>query len=124
MDILDRFFSPTINYLASNACNLHMLCLSTGNADGMGSIRNNELHRACAVLKVPLQQLKILNHPNLQDGFGQLWSHDLLTEIIEEEVTKHDIHTIITFDNYGVSGHCNHRDVHRGVLYVRLLLIP
>jgi N-acetylglucosaminylphosphatidylinositol deacetylase len=88
------FFSPTINYLASNACNLHMLCLSTGNADGMGSIRNNELHRACAVLKVPLQQLKILNHPNLQDGFGQLWSHDLLTEIIEEEVTKHDIHTV------------------------------
>jgi len=29
-----------------------------------------------------------------QDGFGQLWSHDLLTEIIEEEVTKHDIHTV------------------------------
>nr|GFA65259.1 probable N-acetylglucosaminyl-phosphatidylinositol de-N-acetylase isoform X1 [Tanacetum cinerariifolium] len=22
---------------------------------------------------------------------------------------------IITFDNYGVSGHCNHRDVHHGV---------
>jgi hypothetical protein len=22
---------------------------------------------------------------------------------------------IITFDNYGVSGHCNHRDVHYGV---------
>jgi N-acetylglucosaminylphosphatidylinositol deacetylase len=51
-----------------------------------------------------------------QDGFGQLWSHDLLTEIIEEEVTNHYIHTIITFDNYGVWGHCNHRDVHRGVL--------
>ncbi|CAD5319654.1 N-acetylglucosaminyl phosphatidylinositol deacetylase-related [Arabidopsis thaliana x Arabidopsis arenosa] len=110
------FFSPTINYFTSTACNLHILCFSTGNADGMGSIRDQELHRACAVLKVPLQQLKILDHPNLQDGFGQLWSHDLLTEIIEEEVTNHYIHTIITFDNYGVSGHCNHRDVHRGVL--------
>ncbi|CAA0372409.1 unnamed protein product [Arabidopsis thaliana] len=83
------FFSPTINYFTSTACNLHILCFSTGNADGMGSIRDQELHRACAVLKVPLQQLKILDHPNLQ---------------------------IITFDNYGVSGHCNHRDVHRGVL--------
>lgn len=29
-----------------------------------------------------------------QDGFGQVWSHDLLTEIIEEEVTKNDIHTV------------------------------
>jgi N-acetylglucosaminylphosphatidylinositol deacetylase len=60
------FFSPTINYFTSTACNLHILCFSTGNADGMGSIRDQELHRACAVLKVPLQQLKILDHPNLQ----------------------------------------------------------
>ncbi|CAN8279859.1 unnamed protein product [Cochlearia groenlandica] len=110
------FFSPTINYLASNGYNIHMLCLSTGNADGMGSIRKDEMHQACAVLRVPLQQVKILDHPNLQDGFGKVWSHNLLTEIIQEEVTNHDIHTIITFDNHGVSGHCNHRDVHRGVL--------
>ncbi|CAN6898681.1 unnamed protein product [Brassica oleracea] len=77
------FFSPTINYLTANAYNIHILCLST-----------DELHQACAVLRVPLQQLKIVDHPNLQDGFGQ----------------------IMTFDSYGVSGHCNHRDVHRGVV--------
>ncbi|KAJ4896123.1 N-acetylglucosaminylphosphatidylinositol de-N-acetylase family protein [Raphanus sativus] len=110
------FFSPTINYLTANAYNIHILCLSTGNADGMGSIRKEELHQACAVLRVPLQQLKMVDHPNLQDGFAQVWSHDLLTEIIGKEVNNHDIHTIITFDNYGVSGHCNHRDVHRGVV--------
>ncbi|XP_013591871.1 PREDICTED: probable N-acetylglucosaminyl-phosphatidylinositol de-N-acetylase isoform X1 [Brassica oleracea var. oleracea] len=143
------FFSPTINYLASSGYNLHMLCFSTGNADGMGSIRKDELHQACAVLRVlsklskkgsmiillvievkkvflliyisnvmqvPLEQLKVLDHPNLQDGFGQVWSHDLLAKVIGEEVSNHDIHTIITFDNYGVSGHCNHRDVHHGVL--------
>ncbi|CAA7060660.1 unnamed protein product [Microthlaspi erraticum] len=110
------FFSPTINHLSSNGYNLHVLCLSTGNADGMGRIRSDELHRACAVLKVPLKQLKILDHPNLQDGFGQEWSQNLLTKIIDEEVTNHNIHMIITFDGYGVSGHCNHRDVHHGVL--------
>uniref|UniRef100_M4CGI8 N-acetylglucosaminylphosphatidylinositol deacetylase n=1 Tax=Brassica campestris TaxID=3711 RepID=M4CGI8_BRACM len=110
------FFSPTINYLASNGYNLHMLCFSTGNADGTGSIRKDELHQACAVLRVPLQQLKVLDHPDLQDGFGQVWSHDLLAKVIGEEVSNHDIHTIVTFDNYGVSGHCNHRDVHHGVL--------
>ncbi|KAL0805711.1 hypothetical protein Bca101_098202 [Brassica carinata] len=90
--------------------------LPTGNADGMGSIRKDELHQACAVLRVPLEQLKVLDHPNLQDGFGQVWSHDLLAKVIGEEVSNHDIHTIITFDNYGVSGHCNHRDVHHGFL--------
>uniref|UniRef100_A0A803Q710 N-acetylglucosaminylphosphatidylinositol deacetylase n=1 Tax=Cannabis sativa TaxID=3483 RepID=A0A803Q710_CANSA len=57
-------------------------------ADGKGNVRKEELYRACAVLKVPLEQVKFLDHPDLQ---------------------------IITFDNYGVSGHCNHRDVHDGV---------
>ncbi|KAF2592081.1 hypothetical protein F2Q70_00044069 [Brassica cretica] len=89
------FFSPTINYLASSGYNLHMLCFSTGNADGMGSIRKDELHQACAVLRVPLEQLKVLDHPNLQDGFGQVWSHDLLAKVIGEEVSNHDIHTVI-----------------------------
>ncbi|CAN1143822.1 Probable N-acetylglucosaminyl-phosphatidylinositol de-N-acetylase [Linum perenne] len=62
--------------------------LHTGNADGMGNTRKDELYQACLVLKVPVQQVKILDHPDLQ---------------------------IITFDDYGVSGHCNHCDVHNGV---------
>ncbi|KAI8022379.1 N-acetylglucosaminyl-phosphatidylinositol de-N-acetylase [Camellia lanceoleosa] len=82
------FFTPTVNYLTSRGHNLHILCISTGNADGMGNIRKEELYQASAVLKVPLQQVKILDHPDLQ---------------------------IITFDNYGVSGHCNHRDVNQGI---------
>ncbi|KAF8102189.1 hypothetical protein N665_0201s0467 [Sinapis alba] len=103
------FFSPTINYLTANAYNIHILCLSTGDADGMGSIRKDELHQACAVLR-----LKIVDHPNLQ--YNYIHSLRMVLEIIGKEVTNHDIHTIITFDNYGVSGHCNHRDVHLGVV--------
>uniref|UniRef100_A0A2N9HB49 N-acetylglucosaminylphosphatidylinositol deacetylase n=1 Tax=Fagus sylvatica TaxID=28930 RepID=A0A2N9HB49_FAGSY len=82
------FFSPTISYLTSRGHNLHILCLSIGDADGKGNVRKEELYQACAILKVPLQQVKTLDHPDLQ---------------------------IITFDSYGVSGHCNHRDVHYGV---------
>nr|AAD41996.2 similar to PIG-L [Arabidopsis thaliana]AAM15175.1 similar to PIG-L [Arabidopsis thaliana] len=91
--ILDdgKFFSPTINYFTSTACNLHILCFSTGNADGMGSIRDQELHRACAVLKViPFDKEGICDNDSCHCN--------------EEH--------IITFDNYGVWGHCNHRDVH------------
>ncbi|XP_058090660.1 uncharacterized protein LOC131237042 isoform X2 [Magnolia sinica] len=102
------FFSPTILYLTSRGHNLHMLCLSTGNADGQGNIRKEELYKACAILKVPLQQ----------DGFDKRWSHNLLANIIEEEVKTKGIDLLITFDNYGVSGHQNHRDVHHGICMV------
>ncbi|MBA0630094.1 hypothetical protein Godav_002223 [Gossypium davidsonii] len=66
----------------------------------MGSSRKDELYRACVVHK---------------DGFGQVWNHGLVAQIIEEEVYSHVIDVIITFDSYGVSGHCNHGDVHYGV---------
>lgn len=60
------FFAPVINYLISGRHNLHILCMSTGNADGMGSIRKEELYLASAVLKIPAQQVKVLDHPDLQ----------------------------------------------------------
>ncbi|XP_057954577.1 uncharacterized protein LOC131148705 isoform X2 [Malania oleifera] len=94
------FFSPTLSYLTSAGHNIHILCMSTGNADGMGNTRKEELFQACAVLK---------------DGFSRAWDHNLLAKIIKDEVTTHAIELIITFDNYGVSGHCNHRDVHYGI---------
>ncbi|XP_031403574.1 N-acetylglucosaminyl-phosphatidylinositol de-N-acetylase isoform X2 [Punica granatum] len=109
------FFSPTISYLIARGHNLHILCLSVGNADGLGNIRKEELYKACEVLKVPHQQVKVLDHQELQDGFGKAWSHSLVSEIIEEEILTNGINAIITFDNYGVSGHCNHRDVHHAV---------
>ncbi|XP_048233519.1 N-acetylglucosaminyl-phosphatidylinositol de-N-acetylase isoform X2 [Ricinus communis] len=109
------FFSPTINYLISGGHNLYILCLSIGNADGLGNARKHELYQACVILKVPLQQVKVLDHPNLQDGFGQVWDHNFLAKIMEEEVSTNDIDVVITFDKHGISGHCNHCDVHYGV---------
>ncbi|CAI9776333.1 unnamed protein product [Fraxinus pennsylvanica] len=108
-------FTPAINYLTSRGHNLYILCLSTGDADGKGSIRNEELFLASAIIKIPHQQVKILDHPNLQDGFGKVWDWNLIAEFVEDEIRAHAIDLIITFDDYGVSGHCNHRDVHRGV---------
>ncbi|KAL8100796.1 uncharacterized protein LOC141686740 isoform X2 [Apium graveolens] len=109
------FFTPTINYLTSVGHNIHILCMSTGNADGIGNIRKEELYQASAILKVPQHQVKILDHPKFQDGFGRVWDCDLLAEIVNEEINANAIDTIITFDRYGVSGHCNHRDLNRGV---------
>ncbi|KAK3442945.1 hypothetical protein EUGRSUZ_B03172 [Eucalyptus grandis] len=109
------FFSPTISFLTSRGHNLHILCLSVGDADGKGNIRKEELYQACVTFKVPHQQVKVMDHPDMQDGFGNKWNHNLLSKIIEEEVLARGINVVITFDDYGVSGHCNHRDVHFGV---------
>ncbi|CAK9177981.1 unnamed protein product [Ilex paraguariensis] len=38
-----------------------------------------------------------------------------VASIIEEEVHTRGIDVVIAFDDYGVSGHCNHCDVNRGV---------
>ncbi|GAB2292282.1 hypothetical protein Dimus_026531 [Dionaea muscipula] len=114
------FFSPTLNYLTSRGHNVHIICLSTGNSDGIGNTRKDELYGACAILKVPLKQVKVINHMDLQDGFGKVWNHTLVAKIVEEEVIAGDIDLVVTFDQYGVSGHCNHRDVHFGI---RKLLI-
>lgn len=113
------FFSPTILYLTSNGYNLHILCFCNGNAEGKGNVRGEELYRACAILKVSLQQIKIVNHVDLQDGFDKPWNHQLLATLAEEEIRKHCIDVLITFDNYGVSGHPNHCDVNNAI---RILL--
>ncbi|KAK4352659.1 hypothetical protein RND71_028177 [Anisodus tanguticus] len=90
-------------------------CIEIGNADGMGNVRNEELYLASIVLKVPQKQVKVLDHPDLQDGFGKSWNSKLLSKIIKEEFVNCAVDLVITFDNYGVSGHCNHQDVHQGV---------
>uniref|UniRef100_UPI001CB89F6B probable N-acetylglucosaminyl-phosphatidylinositol de-N-acetylase n=1 Tax=Erigeron canadensis TaxID=72917 RepID=UPI001CB89F6B len=49
------------------------------------------------------------------DSFGKIWNNSTLSKIVEKKILDHAIEIIITFDDYGVSGHCNHRDVHHGV---------
>ncbi|KAL6579195.1 hypothetical protein OROMI_009411 [Orobanche minor] len=129
----DEFFAPVIRHLISMGHNMHILCISTGfgstqtswnfkilvatvgNADGMGNIRKEELYMASTILKIPTQQVNILDHPDLQDGFGKAWDWNILARIIDNETRAYSIDLIITFDDYGVSGHCNHRDLHQGV---------
>ncbi|CAM0144980.1 unnamed protein product [Urochloa decumbens] len=109
------FFAPTILFLKSKGHNIHVLCMSQGNADGLGITRKEELYLACDTLKIPCEQVKVLDHPKLQDGFHEKWDHGLLAELTMEHVQLWAINMIVTFDSYGVSGHPNHQDVHHGI---------
>ncbi|KAF8769288.1 hypothetical protein HU200_006802 [Digitaria exilis] len=80
------FFAPTILFLKSKGHSIHVLCMSQGNADGLGTTRKEELYHACDSLKIPHEQVKILDHPKLQDGFHEKWDHGLLAELTMEHV--------------------------------------
>ena len=63
------FFVPTIHTLVQEAhSNVYILCLSTGNFDGLGSVRTEELYASAKVLNVANTNVKIINDPTLQDG--------------------------------------------------------
>ncbi|ORZ09219.1 putative deacetylase LmbE-like domain-containing protein [Absidia repens] len=104
------FFGPTLTYLQSfsNKTRVHVLCLSTGNADGLGNIRKKELVRSCQKFDISSTHVKSLDHSELQDGMKNNWSPSLIAGIVADYVKKHKIDTIITFDDQGVSGHVNH----------------
>ena len=61
------FFTPFLNYFQES--NITLLCLSNGNADGLGRIRENELEQACKLLKI--SQLEIINQESLLDGMDK-----------------------------------------------------
>eukprot|EP00246_Nothoceros_aenigmaticus_P012084 TRINITY_DN3581_c0_g1_i3.p1 TRINITY_DN3581_c0_g1~~TRINITY_DN3581_c0_g1_i3.p1 ORF type:complete len:220 (+),score=26.95 TRINITY_DN3581_c0_g1_i3:342-1001(+) len=111
-----RFFGPTLQSLiALDIYSVRVLCLSTGNADGLGSIRKDEMVSACAVFKVPANNVKILDDANLQDGSTQLWKLGYIAKLVRQEVLDHNIDYVLTFDKHGVSGHPNHIAVCHGV---------
>lgn len=46
------FFTPAIRAAIHAGERVHLLCLSSGNHDGLGAMRRRELERSCAVLGI------------------------------------------------------------------------
>lgn len=113
------FFAPTLHVLQRQGATVRILCLSNGNGDGLGAVREKELLAACTVLQIPRQNVTIVDHPELQDGMTRSWPAEAVAQQVQQHLTQHPCDTVLTFDAYGVSGHINHQGVHDGV---RLLL--
>ncbi|KAF8724731.1 hypothetical protein AX14_008635 [Amanita brunnescens Koide BX004] len=107
------FFAPTLLALAHQP--VYSLTLSTGNADGLGNLRRRELHGSLNVLGVSPDRRWAIDHPRLQDNITQYWDADVIAEVVRPYVVQHDIDTILTFDDHGVSGHPNHQSLPSGV---------
>ncbi len=107
------FFLPLILLAQKRNVRFHLLCLTTGDYDGLGRIRSKEFMRVGKSLKA--HKVLILNEPRLQDG-PNVWETDAVESVIENYLKENpEIGAIFTFDDYGVSGHPNHISVHQGV---------
>lgn len=118
------FFLPTLLNLKEP---LWILCLTTGNYDGLGEIRRKELECVVLeVLRVPLHHLIILDDEGLfPDHPTKRWPQERVASEIDKAITEMDCGRetplrVFTFDEYGVSGHVNHKDTFAAVQnYVR-----
>lgn len=87
--------------------------LIVGNSDGKGPLRKKELYNACKYLGVPSANVIIIDKSSLPDSLNVDWDPNLVASIIEGTVRNDE--TIVTFDNYGISGHTNHKACHLAV---------
>lgn len=74
------------------------------------------MHEAYSVLGV--QNIHILDHPQLRDNITLQWDNGILARVIQEYIEHHKISTILTFDEYGVSGHPNHVSIPNAIASV------
>eukprot|EP00931_Biecheleriopsis_adriatica_P076070 TRINITY_DN49819_c0_g1_i1.p1 TRINITY_DN49819_c0_g1~~TRINITY_DN49819_c0_g1_i1.p1 ORF type:complete len:301 (+),score=64.25 TRINITY_DN49819_c0_g1_i1:96-998(+) len=108
------FFWPTLVQLHRAGVPLAVLCLSTGNYDGLGKQRAEEMRRSCARLGVGGSNLSILDDALLQDG-PHAWPEDAVAARVAEFVRATGVGLVLTFDSGGVSGHPNHISTSLGV---------
>lgn len=119
------FFSPSLtglnNYeLAGTGLipELFSLCLSIGDADGLGDVRRNELKKSLDVLGIHAGRRWIEDRPDLKDNFTASWDAETIADVVRPYVLQHNITTILTFDDRGISGHPNHISLLHGAAHL------
>ncbi|KAI4173901.1 MAG: hypothetical protein LQ343_002669 [Gyalolechia ehrenbergii] len=124
------FFSPTLLALTDpNAGNhVKVLCLSNGNADGLGQVREKELISSAKILGLRgPEDVLVLDSPDFVDGMDTRWDVKKIAEVLRRAFSPQNekkgksgdtptatIDMLITFDCYGVSGHPNHIALYHG----------
>lgn len=108
------FFSPTIVNLTSNNNRVSVLCLSNGDAEGLGKVREKELIKSCTLLGCKSEDVSVINHEELQDTMAMSWDSKIIVkELSRFFKSKKDVtyDAFITFDEFGVSLHPNHTSI-------------
>jgi len=113
------FFSPTILALSKQSKLVYSLCLSTGDADGLGNLRKDELRHSLDVLGIPPNRSLVIDDPRLRDNMTLTWASEHVASVVADFIQKNSIDTVLTFDEQGISGHRNHMSLPHGVRQLR-----
>lgn len=115
------FFAPTLIQLdqwnenrSRGAISLRVICLSNGDADGLGELRRTELHKSLSIL-LHATNVSAVHVLDYEDGMDIEWdAHEIAKHVKElARASNHKDETILTFDEDGVSGHPNHIACHK-----------
>ncbi|RKP18446.1 LmbE-like protein [Rozella allomycis CSF55] len=119
------FFAPTIVKLISAGKDVHIFCLSNGiiyiylfyqgNYEGLGMRREQEFKRSCQALGIQDENIVLNMEDIFKDNPSLTWSPTLVGEHVKNLIEIRKIKSVISFDDYGVSGHLNHISVFHGL---------
>lgn len=132
------FFAPILQYLTRPDLQnqVFILCLSSGDADGLGRIRKDELAKSAIMLGLKTSEhLVVIEDEKLPDSMTVTWNAKLISGILTKyfapkvastpstSAPESLIDVIITFDQEGVSGHPNHISLYHGAaLFLRTIM--
>jgi N-acetylglucosaminylphosphatidylinositol deacetylase len=104
------FFGPTLLAIKREEIPIQVLCLSNGNADSLGQIRESELKKS--LYNLGISDVIIVNDDAIKDGFHS-WDPVIISSYIQKYSLG--VSSILTFDDYGISGHPNHISLYHGL---------
>ncbi|KAI9667489.1 MAG: N-acetylglucosaminyl-phosphatidylinositol de-N-acetylase [Bathelium mastoideum] len=132
------FFAPTVLALTRPDLGNHLkiLCLSSGDAEGLGETRKKELVKSGLMLGLRGEDdVLVLDDANFPDSMTTTWDTRLLSNLLlstfapklastpSTSTPPATIDVLITFDQGGVSGHPNHISLLHGArAFVKALM--
>ncbi|KAI5457688.1 putative deacetylase LmbE-like domain-containing protein [Mariannaea sp. PMI_226] len=121
------FFAPTVLALTQPETGNHVkiLCLSTGDADGLGETRKKELVKSGMALGLRSEDdvFVIDDTENFPDSMTTTWDRTEIAKLLSGAFAARangidpptaNIDVLITFDSHGISSHPNHISLYHG----------
>ncbi|XP_014773769.1 N-acetylglucosaminyl-phosphatidylinositol de-N-acetylase [Octopus bimaculoides] len=108
------FFSPSIFDFIRRQKHVSVLCFSDGNYMELADTRKKELYDSCRILGIQENNVQIVGDSCFPDDPSRIWNEELVARIILKHllIIKPDV--VLTFDQYGISGHNNHCSIYYG----------
>ncbi|KAL1890256.1 N-acetylglucosaminyl-phosphatidylinositol de-N-acetylase [Ceratocystis pirilliformis] len=120
------FFAPTVLALTRPETGNHVkiLCLSSGDADGLGETRKKELQKSAVLLGLRTENdVFVVESPDFPDSMTARWDEGKISNFLARLFTTihsatqtpiSNIDVIVTFDQHGISSHPNHISLFHG----------